>query len=66
MIELDALVQVVQENGGGMEFDEFKSAARAAGANPNFWLKAKHAGLLKTEILEDGRLWISLPETEGA
>jgi len=45
------LVSVVIANGGDMPFPAFVIAARAAGASPEFWLKAKHAGLLATRII---------------
>lgn len=62
---MDKLVQVLLLNGGGMEFDAFKAAAREINANPQLWLKAKHSGLVETEILEDGRLWIRVAAQES-
>lgn len=48
---MQALVDVLVANGGEMEFDAFTAAARQAGARPEFWLKAKHAGLISTRIV---------------
>jgi len=45
------LVNVVIASGGDMPFPSFVVAARAVGASPEFWLKAKHAGLLVTRII---------------
>lgn len=63
---LDKLVQVLQDNGGSMPFPAFVAAVRAAGGNPMFWLKAKHAGLLETEITVSGAHVVSLPASGGA
>ena len=43
--------------GGEMQFDAFVATARTQGLRPEMWLKAKHAGLLTTE-LRDGVLYI--------
>lgn len=42
---------------GEMEFGAFALAARAAGHEPTLWHKAKHAGLVSTEI-RNGVLYI--------
>jgi hypothetical protein len=63
---MDGLVAVLPESGEKMSFDDFKAAARAAGANPQLWLKAKHAGKLITEIEPDGTLSIRRVIAEGA
>jgi hypothetical protein len=52
---LDSLVNVLPATGAEMDFAAFVAAARAAGANPQFWLKAKHAGLIETRIDDQGR-----------
>lgn len=62
---MDGLVAVLPADGSKMSFDDFKAAARAAGANPQLWLKAKHAGLLVTEVEADGSLTIRRNEGEG-
>lgn len=62
---MDILVEVLEQNEGRMTFDAFKAAVRSAGGNPVNWLKAKHKGLLTTEIGEDGVLYVSLPEGEA-
>ena len=48
---MQELVNVVIANGGDMPFPAFVVASRAVGASPEFWLKAKHAGLLETRII---------------
>jgi len=48
---MQALVDVLVANGGEMTFDAFTAAARQAGARPENWLKAKHAGLISTRIV---------------
>jgi len=48
---MQELVNVVIANGGDMPFPAFVVASRAVGASPEFWLKAKHAGLLVTRII---------------
>jgi hypothetical protein len=53
---MDQLVSVLQQAGGTMEFSAFVAAARQAGARPELWIKAKHAGLLHVVILTDGSL----------
>jgi len=57
---LEQLKQVLIDNGGEnaeMTFDDFTGAAYAARVQPQMWLKAKHAGLVTTEIRE-GVLYI--------
>lgn len=49
MSRLTALANWLTEQ-GEMEFAAFVLAARAAGLDPVLWHKAKHAGLVSTEI----------------
>lgn len=53
---LQQLKDLLVEN-GEMTFEAFTGAAYAARIQPQLWLKAKHAGLVTTEI-RDGVLYI--------
>lgn len=52
---MDDLVNVLPADESEIEFDAFMQQGRAAGANVQLWLKAKHKGLLSTRIAPDGR-----------
>lgn len=49
MGRLTALADWLREQ-GEMEFSAFAQGARVAGLDPALWHKAKHAGLITTEI----------------
>lgn len=53
---LQQIFELLEEN-GEMTFEAFVGAAYAARIQPQLWLKAKHAGLVTTEI-RDGVLYI--------
>ncbi len=53
-------IDVLTEAGGPMDWEAFVSAVRAKGARPEHWLKAKHAGVLETAIV-NGELRVALP-----
>lgn len=57
---MDALLAVLPSDESEIEFSAFVAAARAAGANPALWVKAKHQGRLSTRIAEDGRHLVKL------
>lgn len=64
----DQLVNVLPTE-GYMPFADFVVAARAAGARPDLWLRAKHAGALHTVLDENGQLQVARgaqPEPEEA
>jgi hypothetical protein len=47
---MDKLVEYIDSLTVPVEFDEFVSGARAYGARPELWLRAKHEGYLVTWI----------------
>jgi hypothetical protein len=46
---MESLKQYLEQQ-GEMTFESFVQGARMAGLNPDLWLRAKHAGLIVTEI----------------
>ncbi len=57
-------IDVLTEAGEPMDWESFVSAVRAKGARPEHWLKAKHAGVLETAII-NGELRVALPGVLG-
>lgn len=51
---MDSLLAVLPAGGAWMEFSAFVAAARAAGARPELWRRAKQSGLLEARISEAG------------
>lgn len=58
----EIFVKVLQDAGGEMNWQDFITAVRVAGGQPENWLKAKHAGAIRTFIGPDGVLYAALPE----
>lgn len=52
---MQELVSLLPADGSEVEFSAFMAAARAAGANAQLWLQAKHKGLIVTRIDDAGR-----------
>lgn len=52
---IEQLVDVLPADGSEVSFDQFMTDARAAGARPENWLKAKRKGLIEARISDDGQ-----------
>lgn len=51
---MELLLSVLPQDGAWMAFEAFISAARALGARPELWRRAKQGGLLDARINEQG------------
>lgn len=56
----DKYLEILNANGGTMEFPAFVEAAQAAKVDPRLWLRAKHDGVLHTWLTSDGKHMISV------
>lgn len=61
--EYEQFAEVLRDNGGTMEFDQYMTACRAAKLHAAHWLRAKHAGVIDTELRE-GAVLVILPDAE--
>lgn len=56
----DKYVEILNANGGTMEFTAFVEAAQAAKVDARLWVRAKHAGKVFTWLTPDGKHMISV------
>lgn len=56
----DQYLEILNANGGTMEFPAFVEAAQAVRLDARLWLRAKHAGVVYTWLTSDGKHMISV------